>query len=257
MKVIQKSLLIASLLAVGSSTTTISPIIANSVKASNINFGLTYIGQSVATVKTAKAQLYDQNGNRLSRGLNQGSSWKIDLQNTITSGVYYRVATNEFVKASDVSLLVQTPGIAENNDQFMGQIRISDTYDGLEITSPKAQLFDSNGNPLSRALNQGTAWKVGVQNNITSGTFYSVSNTEFVKATDVRLYQASKVFPRNEIVTIKSQRPAPIYDGNGQLKPGRALGPRTSWKSNAYYVIGKAGFYHVGRNEFVSMTDVQ
>jgi len=256
MKVIQKSLLIASLLAVGSSVTTISPIITNSVKASNINYGFTDIGQAVATIKVAKAQLYDQNGNRLSRGLSQGSNWKVDLQNTITSGVYYRVATNEFVKASDVNLLVQTPGIAENNDQFMGQIIISDTYDGLEITSPKARLYDMNGNPLSRTLAQGTAWKVGIQNNIPSGTFYSVSTTEYVKATDARLYQASRIIPGNEIVTIKSHKPAPIYDGNGQLKPGRALLPGTSWKSDAYYVIGKVGFYHVGNNEFVSMLDV-
>lgn len=258
MKRLPKSLLIASLLSVGITATALTPIATNIVNAQvNVNFGLSNIGVGTVTVTVPNAQLYDVHGNPLSRALPQGSKWKTYTQNTLNNGTYYQVSSTEYVRSSDVNLLVETPGIAENNDQSLGQISITDTYDGLIITTPNAQLYDMNGHPLSRALNQGTAWKVGIQNNINSGTYYSVSNTEFVKASDARLYQKTQAMPTNEVVTVITKDPAPIYDINGQIKPGRALLPGTNWKTNAYFVIGKSGYYRVATDEFVSATNVQ
>ncbi|WP_334332294.1 MULTISPECIES: SLAP domain-containing protein [unclassified Companilactobacillus] len=245
MKLIQKSLLAASLLTIG--TGIVNPV--TNVKASNLNYGLTNIGSGIITINVPKAIVYDQNGNATTKALTQGSKWKVDLQNTLNSGSYYRVATNEFIKASDVSLTLQ--------NHLQNQIPLNGILDGVIITSKQAPLYDINGNRLSKSLLQGTSWKVEYQNNLPSGTYYSVATNEYVKASDVRGYQNTRIFPSKDIVTVISKHPALIYDLNGQVVAGRALMTGTKWQSDAYYIIGKAGYYHVGNNEFVSVADVQ
>ena len=189
MRIVQKSLLFASVLALGTSATTLATTLT-SVDAITVPTGLTYLEYpATATIKITSAHVYNQNGQITGRGLSLGTSWKIDRQANFNGVAYYRVATNQFVKATDVNVLMQTPGIAENNSQSMGQIMLHNR--ALIITAPKAQLYDMNGNKLSRALTQGTSWKIGIQNNIGSGTYYSVSNTEYVKASDAYVYQTS------------------------------------------------------------------
>lgn len=245
MKLIQKSLLAASLLTIGAGL--VSPI--TNVNASNINYGLTNIGSGVITINVPKAIVYDQNGNPTTKALTQGSKWKVDLQNTLNSGSYYRVATNEFIKASDVSLTLQ--------DYLKDRVPLNGVLDGVVVTSTQAPLYDINGKRLSKSLLQGTAWKVEYQNNLPSGTYYSVATNEYVKASDVRGYQNTIVFPSKDIITVISKRPAVIHNHNGQIIAGRALMNGTKWQSDGYYIIGKVGYYHVGNDEFVSVADVQ
>lgn len=260
MKCIQKSLLVASVLAVGVSATSLSTIINNTVQAQDtrLNAGLSALPDTTVSITAAEAQLYDQNGQALSgRTLGFDTSWKVDYQNTLDSGSYYRVATNEFVKASDVKILINTPGIAENNDQGMGQIVLRDYT--LTITAPQAQVYDMNGNPMSRALTKDTSWKVGIQNNLPSGTYYSVSTNEFVKASDVYLFQNTQPVapaPTAKTVTVNTNSPAQVYNQSGQPISGYALAPSSSWITDNYIVIDKVGYYRVANNEYVCVTDV-
>lgn len=259
MKNIQKKLLAVSLLTVGISAASLNTIVNNTVQAQDtrINNGLTALTNAKVTVVINKAQLYDQNGQALSRALDQGTDWIVDYQNTIESGNYYRVATNEYVKASDVNILINTPGIAENNNQSLGQIMLRDY--ALVITSPQAQLYDMNGNPLSRALNKDTAWQVGIQNNLPSGTYYSVSDTEYVKASDAYLYKnipVEKPAFQVQTITINANTPAQVYDQNGQPIGNYGLAPNTAWITDNYIVIDKVGYYRVADNEYLCVNDV-
>lgn len=260
MKQIQKSLLIASVLTVGASATSLSTIVNETVQAQDVrlNAGLSALPNTTISITVANAQLYDQDGQILTgRTLNFQTDWKVDYQNTLASGSYYRVATNEFVKASDVKVLINTPGIAENNDQGMGQIVLRDY--ALTITSPQAQVYDMNGNPMSRALTKDTSWKVGMQNNLPSGTYYSVSTNEFVKASDIYLYQNTQtptVKPNVNTVTVHTNTPAQVYDQNGQAITGYGLAPNSAWITDNYIIIDKVGYYRVANNEYVCVTDV-
>jgi hypothetical protein len=118
MRAIQKSLLIASLVATGASATSLVNLVDTNVKA-EVNAQLNH---ATVTITVAKAQLYDKNGMPIAKGLTYGTSWKVDQQTSTAIGNLYRVATGEYVKPSDVKLLINTPGIAENNNQGMGQI---------------------------------------------------------------------------------------------------------------------------------------
>ncbi|KRN99097.1 hypothetical protein IV57_GL000522 [Companilactobacillus kimchiensis] len=243
---VQKSLLIASLLAVGASATTFTSIInPNTVKA-EVNSTIT---NATVTITVPRAQLYAQNGTPLDRGLTQGTAWHVDSQASTAIGNLYRVSTNAYVRASDVNLLINTPGIAENNHQGMGQILMRNY--NLKITAPQAKLYDMNGNVLSHALTQDTTWKVGIQNNIPSGTYYSVSTNEYVKASDVYLYSTVQAAPK-QTITITTNYAAPVSNQYGQIIPGRYLPAYTSWATDHYTVINNVGYHRVSTNEYVN-----
>jgi len=245
MKSMQKSLLIASLLTVGAGATTISTIINTTVKA-EVNSTIT---NATITITAPQAHLYNSNGEVLSRALNKGTSWHVDSQASTAIGNLYRVATNEYVKASDVYLLINTPGIAENNNQGMGQILMRNY--NIKITATQAPLYDMNGNRISRALAQETIWKVGVQNNIPSGTYYSVATNEYVKASDVYLYNTIQSNPL-QTITITTNYAAPVSNRYGQIIPNRYLLAYTSWKTDRYVTINNIGYYRVGANEYIN-----
>ena len=96
MKYVQKSLLVASLLAVGVSANA-NMLTTTRVQAqdTHLNAGLSAIGDATIKITPAQAQLYDENGQAISRALNFDTEWKADYQNTLDSGVFYSVATNE------------------------------------------------------------------------------------------------------------------------------------------------------------------
>lgn len=106
MKLIQKSLLFASLLGVGASVTSI-PTIANTgvtVEAATMKNKTTKIASKTLKVKVSKAQLYNEKGKKLSTCLKKNKECKTTEKRVINGKTYYKVGTkNEYVKASDIS----------------------------------------------------------------------------------------------------------------------------------------------------------
>jgi len=245
MKLLSKSLLFASLLAVGSG----AAVSTNTVKADSY-YGLTGIGSSVVTIRNIGAEIYDVNGNPTGRYLPQGSQWKSSEENDLASGTYYGVGANEFVKAGVVGITSQSSG-ASVSGQYATK------YDGVQVTQYySAETYDMNGNPTGRYLPEGSDWKVDAQLNLASGTYYRVATNEYVPAVSVRPYQNTITVPENKDITVRSGAPAPIYDQNGQLVASRALGPNTTWYTDEYCDIGHIGYYKVATNEYVRVIDV-
>lgn len=106
MKLIQKSLVFASLLAVGTGVTSI-PEIASSVttvQAASTKGELKKISSTKIKVKVAKAQLYNEKGKKISKCLTKGKTCKTTEKNTVKGCKYYKVGKNEFVRASNVTV---------------------------------------------------------------------------------------------------------------------------------------------------------
>jgi len=122
-----------------------------------------------STVKTAT--LYDTNGQKISTdALARNTNWRSDKILTIGKDKYYRVATDEFVKATDVYVYQPVSDIIETHDQEVTNL---DTFDGQLITN--------------RGLGSLTKWKANKTTIINGQKYYSVSTDEFVKASDVDL----------------------------------------------------------------------
>ena len=245
MKRILKGLLFSSLLSVGAGITGPATI------AKADTYGIQAMSVSTATIRDTGASLYDVDGNSLGRYLPIGSKWRTDLENTLTSGSYYGVGQGEYVKGSDISL--------SSSDGLTGPSQVPvDQYDGLVITDPNgAALYNVQGNPIGKTLPSNSSWKVDYQDNTANGTFYRVGVGEYVSGNDIRLYQNSLIIPKNEIIKTTSGAPKAIYNYKGQVIPGRALGPNTSWYTDQFTDISHMGFYRVATNEYVFVMDVK
>jgi hypothetical protein len=116
------------------------------------------------------ADIYDEDGN-LSKtvALSPDSNWQTDEYMTIKGEKYYRVATNEFVKASDIYLYKDKDSVVR-------------THGGTDYIS----LDNSHGDTVTnRALAVKTDWKVDKVIKINNEDYYRVATNEFVKADNV------------------------------------------------------------------------
>lgn len=247
MKKITKGLVFASLLALGTGASAVPTITSH---AADTYYGFTNIGSSVVEIRDTAAQLYDSYGDPLGQYLPMGSKWKTSLENTLGDGSYYGVATDEYVKATDVNLS------ASNGTSKYGQTSATN-YDGVSVTNADgAAVYDINGDPVGKTLPVGSDWKIDLQNNLSKGTFYRVATDEYLSANDVRVYQNTISYPENKDITTRPGRPAGLYDHNGQYISERALGPNTSWYTDEFCDIGHIGYYRVSTDEFVRAVDV-
>lgn len=116
------------------------------------------------------ANIYDEDGN-LSKtvALSPDSNLQTDEYMTIKGEKYYRVATNEFVKASDIYLYKDKDSVVR-------------THDGADYIS----LDNSHGDTVTnRALAVKTDWKIDKVIKINNEDYYRVATNEFVKADNV------------------------------------------------------------------------
>ncbi|MFH5811158.1 SLAP domain-containing protein [Companilactobacillus sp. FL22-1] len=102
MKLIQKSLLLVSMLTVGAGAAV--PTVTATITADAATSSVKKIASTKIKVKEAKAQLYNEKGKKLSRCLTKGTTKKTSEKKNIKNCNYYKVGKNEFVKASNVTV---------------------------------------------------------------------------------------------------------------------------------------------------------
>lgn len=116
-------------------------------------------------------KIYDGNG-KLNDDvvLSEGSSWIIDKTVTINGAEYYRVATNKYVKASDVYKYTPLQTVAVTN--------------GTNVTP----VYNSKGQLIiDRALDVNTPWYTDRSATIRGKKMYRVATDEWIKASDSTL----------------------------------------------------------------------
>ncbi|MQS75321.1 CAP domain-containing protein [Companilactobacillus halodurans] len=125
---------------------------------------------TVATVHSGSvAQLYTEQGEKVTnRALAPNSPWVVGKILTINNQTMYQVATNEYLRAADSSLNGETS---------------QDTGIVVHVIDHDQALYnDATNSNSNRALQQGTAWKVGkIITNKNGDTFFQVSTHEYIK----------------------------------------------------------------------------
>lgn len=98
---------------------------------------------------------------------------------------------------------------------------------GCTVTTNNASLYDVSGKLTNRSLANGTSWFTDQQMVLNNDTYYRVSKNEFVKMTDVYLYQ-------NNVENIKviSKKPAQLYDHSKKPILNRKIEPGSIWYSD-------------------------
>lgn len=118
---------------------------------------------------TAQIQLYDNNGKViLNRALKGKTDWYSDQVMNLKDKVYFRVSTNQWVKADNIYRY-------NNNNNLI-----------IETSDHKQLLVNAMGKTVSnRALAPNTLWKTDRIADINNQTYYRVATNEFVPTTDV------------------------------------------------------------------------
>lgn len=150
---------------------------ASDVTAKDTTSEVTPFTNNVIT-KDYVAVLYTKDGQAITgRGLNKNSSWKTANKLVRDGETYYQVATNEWVKADDVT--VENSSTADNTVT---------PYKGVVTTNDKvAMLYTKEGKELTgRALGPNTAWKTANKMNRDGETYYQVATNEWVKASSLK-----------------------------------------------------------------------
>ncbi|MGQ2375511.1 BspA family leucine-rich repeat surface protein [Companilactobacillus zhachilii] len=140
---------------------------------STINKNIEGAENTVGTYKDApEVQLYDDDGGVITnRKLAPSSDWYSDNIMTLNNVKYYRVATNQWVKADDVYLYYNhVANVQVNSDKI-------------------AKLLTASGNKVTnRALQVNSGWYTDRYTYINGVKHYRVATDEFVNENDVQEY---------------------------------------------------------------------
>ncbi|WP_125565921.1 SLAP domain-containing protein [Companilactobacillus insicii] len=126
--------------------------------------------QTVGTT-TKTVNLYDKKGKLVTnKALGKNTGWLSDQEYKLNGKLYYRVATDEYVKASDVYVYVADKRVVRVHNNQLGYLV---DYKGDKITN--------------RALKSDTDWITDKYTIINGQKYYRVATDEFVSAADVSL----------------------------------------------------------------------
>ncbi|WP_125590262.1 SLAP domain-containing protein [Companilactobacillus jidongensis] len=130
-----------------------------------------FMGTLTTYPNSGYTDLYSSKGTLLDDVvLSDNSSWITDKKIYINGVKYYRVATNEYVKASDAYLYTPMSKIVQTNSKA------------------NTKVYDSKGTLVDdRALATNSSWKIDKAARINGNKMYRVATNEWVKATDVTM----------------------------------------------------------------------
>lgn len=126
--------------------------------------------------------LYNTNNELIDhRALAANSHWQVDKVRTINGEKQYRVSTNEWIKASDVTFIA--------NAEVNYSMTITPLTQAQQITLDGDGHYRLHNSDMEvsdhRALSGGTSWLVDkIGRDAHGGVYYGVSTNEFVKAGD-------------------------------------------------------------------------
>ena len=170
------------------------------------------------------------------RNLAHGTGWFSDQIVTVAGVKYYRVATNEYVKATqvypyqDVKLTIETHDVTDK------------------------PLYDAAGTLIKNEnLGAYTDWKSDRLVTIDGTDYYRVSIGSFVKASDVNPYQTIKSYVRvdSNVGTVGIQ----VYDSQGKAI-NRTVSANSAWFTDRITYIHGVKYYRIATDEYVKFDDV-
>lgn len=221
----------------------------------------TKMNDTATVVNKNSATIYinaDPNKVVVNRALAYNTDWSVSSKVVTKDGTtYYQVATNEFVKASDMKLA---------SEQTNPAVKIADTAIVIDTKGAVVYKNADLGTATNRVLPYQSAWittKYVVDNS--GNKFYFVGNDSYVKANDVTLksqqsngdYTKDKEVPYPDIVKITATPGAKVYDNKHNLL-AVSLAGTTNWKIDKKSTHSDGSiWYRVATNQWVSANDVE
>ena len=228
---------------------------------SSVNGTQTTIDDSVTITNKNTAQIYvNANPNQIAanRALGFGTTWHASSKVVAADGsVYYQVASNEYVKASDVQLA---------SEKSNPQVKISDT--AVVINNAGSVVYSAANKKAvtSRVLPYQSSWITTAYVVDDDGnTFYFIGNNSYILANDVTLqsqqaneeYKDDQISSYPDIVHVRATPSARAYDSKHNVL-AVSLANGTDWKIDQKSVHSDGSiWYRVAENQWVNANDVE
>jgi hypothetical protein len=173
---------------------------------------------------------------------------------------------------SDDTLTLQNEG----NTQFVTVTK--NAADGImpikgvvRVNVELAHLYDKDGKVLSRSLSNQTRWQTNNKMVLNGVTYYQVSTTEWLKASDIIVENEKGSEDANtdtntnkdatkadrSVVETKNSGLAHLYDDNGELIASRSLSPNTRWATDLMKTTNGVKMYRVATHEWLKVSEIK
>lgn len=114
-------------------------------------------------------------------------------------------------------------------------------------------LYNEDGTEVSgRALGATSDWATDTKMTLDGETYYRVSTSEWVKASDVYVYT-----PNEDTITTKSGAISHLYDANGKQLETRSVAADSAWYTDRTTTINGQKYYRVSTSEWLSAADLK
>lgn len=114
-------------------------------------------------------------------------------------------------------------------------------------------LYNEDGTEISgRALGATSDWATDTKMTLDGETYYRVSTSEWVKASDVYVYT-----PNEDTITTKSGAISHLYDANGKQLETRSVAADSAWYTDRTTTINGQKYYRVSTSEWLSAADLK
>ena len=225
----------------------------------------------------------------------KGVTYSINVTKEVSNNVIFKTADNEQVGTATISgkkvgdtvdITSQLPNGYTAKDanvtlQGNGNTQIVTVekaaaeitpFKSVVTTNTKEQytpLYTKTGSLGTRALLKGTDWQTNNKMTLDGVTYYQVSTTEWVKASDVTVKSTDNNTNTNtdddavgatksdvNKVTTKDIAVTQLYTRDGEAISNRGLGRNSAWATDLMKTVNGSKMYRVATNEWVKASDI-
>lgn len=222
------------------------------------------VTNGIVTVTSDKANVFNDAGNATGKTLS--GAYVTDKRRTLMGSTQYRVATNEWVSASDVSFkgtvgdVIPNRVSATNTDGWT----IKRINPGGKVTAARTAIIydDSNTANTTRMIGEGSPWATDQIRSKSGVSQYRVATNMWVNAGDMTFSgtvgsiisePAPVVAPeinwsyfKVSNGTVTATTSAAVYNDDNQNGSGRRVGSGSAWKTDMKRTRGNTTQYRIG-----------
>lgn len=159
----------------------------------------------------------------------------------------------ELVNEADSSITLQKGAHSSTVKVVKEGSSVATPYNGTVATYATGgvvPLYSSDGTQTTRSLGPNSDWATDQTKTINGETYYRVSTSEWVKASQVYAYNGT-----SSTITTNSGSIKALYTTDGK-RSSRSLAANTAWYTDRTATINGATMYRVSTNEWINSTDV-
>lgn len=156
------------------------------------------------------------------------------------------------LKDSAAGTITMQPDGSRQQVTVVAKATSEDAKGAVSTFDKVTPLYAKDGTKLDgRSLGAISEWATDKKLTLNGDTYYRVSTSEYVKASDVYSYT-----PNSATITTKDGSIAPLYDINGK-QASRSVAANSAWYTDRTTTINGQTYYRVSTEEWLSAADVK